>query len=118
MKNSNNDKDNVKTAIRWRPAVNGRQVAVEKIDEKVSKAEKIEYGNNRIFVFFYLSLFSADFSRFLSFSSYFNMLIRNTHFFLFRSLAFQVDKMLRRQHLCWIMCLIALTVHNAKCMMC
>lgn len=36
MKNTDNDKNNVKIAIRWRPAVKSRQVAIEKVDEKVS----------------------------------------------------------------------------------
>lgn len=39
-KNNDNDKDNVKIALRWRPAVRDRQVAIEKIDEKVSKTEQ------------------------------------------------------------------------------
>lgn len=35
--NKDHDKNNVKIAIRWRPAVGIRQVAIEKVDEKVSK---------------------------------------------------------------------------------
>lgn len=33
---SDSDKDNVKIAIRWRPAVEGRPVAIQRINEKVS----------------------------------------------------------------------------------
>lgn len=40
MKNNDTDKNNVKIAIRWRPAVSGRQVAIEKVDENVSRAEQ------------------------------------------------------------------------------
>lgn len=36
MKNNDSDKNNVKIAIRWRPAVKGRQVCIDKIDEKVN----------------------------------------------------------------------------------
>lgn len=42
MKNNENDKDNVKIAIRWRPAIEGRPVAIERVDEKVKRAKYFE----------------------------------------------------------------------------
>lgn len=41
------NKNNVKIALRWRPAIGNRQVAIEKVDEKVSRAGSIENLSTR-----------------------------------------------------------------------